>query len=256
MVVSGKVLYLQPHSTHRFYCITMKLTQTLPALIVAAGITGLGLFIKGGIDNFAYRDRVVTVRGLAEREVKANQVTWPIVYKEVGNDLSVIYDKITTNTQKIQNFLTSNGVSQNEILVQPPQIVDQQADRYSSNTPQYRYNVTSVVVVTSSDVDKINGLISRQTELLKQGVAITAGDYQYQTIYDYTALNDIKPAMIAQATANAREAANKFAADSQSKLGKIKSASQGQFDITDRDPYTPYIKKVRVVSTIVFYLQN
>lgn len=234
----------------------MKLTRVLPALIIAVGIAALGLFVKGGIDNFAYRDRVVTVRGLAEREVKANKVTWPIVYKEVGNDLSAIYDKITANTEKIQNFLTRNGVPKSEILVQPPQIVDQQADRYNSNTQPFRYIVTSVVVVTSADVDKINGLISRQTELLRQGVAITAGDYQYQTIYEYTALNDIKPSMIAQATANAREAADKFAADSHSSLGKIKSASQGQFDISDRDPYTPYIKKVRVVSTIVFYLQN
>lgn len=234
----------------------MKLTRVLPALIIAVGIAALGLFVKGGIDNFAYRDRVVTVRGLAEREVKANKVTWPIVYKEVGNDLSAIYDKITANTEKIQKFLTENGVPKTEILVQPPQIVDQQADRYNSNTQPFRYIVTSVVVVTSADVDKINGLISRQTELLRQGVAITAGDYQYQTIYEYTALNDIKPSMIAQATANAREAADKFAADSHSSLGKIKSASQGQFDISDRDPYTPYIKKVRVVSTIVFYLQN
>ncbi len=234
----------------------MKPTHVLPALIIAAGITALGLLIKGGIDNFAYRDRVVTVRGLAEREVKANKVTWPIVYKEVGNDLSAIYDKITANTNKIQSFLVTNGVAKSEILVQPPQIVDQQADRYSTSTPSYRYNVTSVVVVTSTDVDKINSLIVRQTELLKQGVAITAGDYQYQTIYDYTSLNHIKPEMIAEATANAREAADKFAADSHSSLGKIKNASQGQFDISDRDPYTPYIKKVRVVSTIVFYLQN
>lgn len=234
----------------------MKLTQLLPALIVAIGIASLGVFVKGGIDNFAYRDRVVTVRGLAEREVMANKVTWPIVYKEVGNDLTAIYDKITANTEKIQNFLTANGVAKEEILVQPPNIVDQQADRYSTTTPSFRYNVTSVVVVTSSDVAKINGLIARQTELLRQGIAITAGDYQYQTIYEYTALNDIKPSMIAQATANARDAADKFAADSHSDLGKIKSASQGQFDITDRDPYTPYIKKVRVVSTIVFYLKN
>ncbi len=103
---------------------------------------------------------------------------------------------------------------------------------------------------------KVNKLISRQTELLKQGIAITAGDYEYRTIYEYTALNDIKPGMIAEATANAREAADKFAADSKSRLGKIKTATQGQFDISDRDPYTPYLKKVRVVSTIVFYLED
>lgn len=232
------------------------LTRILPALLIAAGIFFLGVFIKSGIDNFAYRDRVVTVRGLAEKEVMANKVTWPIVCKEVGNDLASIYDKITSNTAKISKFLTENGISADEILVQPPQILDLQAERYGSNDRPFRYNVTSVVVVTSSDVQKVNKLISRQTELLKQGIAITAGDYEYQTIYEYTALNDIKPGMIAEATANAREAADKFAADSKSRLGKIKTASQGQFDISDRDPYTPYLKKVRVVSTIVFYLED
>lgn len=232
------------------------LTRILPALLIAGGIFFLGVFIKSGIDNFAYRDRVVTVRGLAEKEVMANKVTWPIVCKEVGNDLASIYDKITSNTAKISKFLTENGISADEILVQPPQILDLQAERYGSNDRPFRYNVTSVVVVTSSDVQKVNKLISRQTELLKQGIAITAGDYEYQTIYEYTALNDIKPGMIAEATANAREAADKFAADSKSRLGKIKTASQGQFDISDRDPYTPYLKKVRVVSTIVFYLED
>lgn len=223
------------------------LTRILPALLIATGILFLGVFIKSGIDNFAYRDRVVAVRGLAEKEVMANKVTWPIVCKEVGNDLTSIYDKITSNTAKISKFLTDNGISADEILVQPPQILDLQAERYGSNDRPFRYNVTSVVVVTSPNVEKVNKLISRQTELLKQGIAITAGDYEYRTIYEYTALNDIKPGMIAEATANAREAADKFAADSKSRLGKIKTATQGQFDISDRDPYTPYLKKVRVV---------
>ena len=137
-----------------------------------------------------------------------------------------------------------------------PQVVDMQADRYNSNPLPYRYNVTNVVVVTSSQVDNVRKLIERQTELLKQGIAIVAGDYQYQTTYEYTDLNTIKPGMIADATKNAREAANKFADDSDSELGKIKTASQGQFSIEDRDQYTPYIKRVRVVSTIVYYLKD
>ena len=116
--------------------------------------------------------------------------------------------------------------------------------------------MTSVVVVTSKNVAKVNELIKRQTELLKEGIAITAGDYNYQTLYEYTDLNKIKPGMIAEATHNAREAADKFAADSHSKIGKIKTATQGQFSIENRDPYTPYIKNVRVVSSIVFYIED
>lgn len=230
--------------------------KILPALLIAAGIFFLGLFIKAGFDNFSYRDRVVTVRGLAEKEVTANKVTWPVVYKEVGNDLQQIYDRITANNKVVMNFLTSNGIKQDEILIQAPNIIDLQAERYGANDRPYRYNVTSVIVVTSSNIEKVNELIKRQTDLLKEGVAVVSGEYQYNTIYEYTNLNEIKPEMIAEATKAAREAADKFAADSNSRLGKIKTASQGQFSIEDRDPYTPYLKKVRVVSTIVFYLED
>ncbi|WP_302589904.1 SIMPL domain-containing protein [uncultured Muribaculum sp.] len=234
----------------------LKLDKIIPALLIAAGIFSLGLFIKAGFDNFSYRDRIVAVRGLAEKEVTANKVTWPVVYKEVGNDLQQIYTRITNNNKIVSDFLTSNGISQSEILIQAPTIVDMQAERYGSRDAQYRYNVTSVIVVTSSNIEKVNELIERQTELLKNGVAVVSGDYQYNTIYEYTNLNEIKPAMIAEATKAAREAADKFAADSHSRLGKIKNATQGQFSIENRDPYTPYLKKVRVVSTIVFYLED
>ena len=234
----------------------LKLDKIIPALLIATGIFSLGLFIKAGFDNFSYRDRVVAVRGLAEKEVTANKVTWPVVYKEVGNDLQQIYTRITNNNKIVSDFLTSNGISQSEILIQASTIVDMQAERYGSRDAQYRYNVTSVIVVTSSNIEKVNELIERQTELLKNGVAVVSGDYQYNTIYEYTNLNEIKPAMIAEATKAAREAADKFAADSHSRLGKIKNATQGQFSIENRDPYTPYLKKVRVVSTIVFYLED
>ncbi len=183
-------------------------------------------------------------------------MTWPIVSKSVGNDLPSIYSAIEGTNKAILSFLKSNGITDAEISINPPQVVDLQADRYNSNPVPYRYNVTNVVVVTSSKVDQVRKLIERQTELMKQGIAIVAGDYQYQTTYEYTELNTIKPGMIAEATKNARQAANKFAEDSESKLGKIKTASQGQFSIEDRDQYTPYIKRVRVVSTIVYFLKD
>ena len=231
-------------------------SRFIPALLIMAGIIILGVSIKSGLNSFAQRDRAVAVRGLAEREVKANKVTWPIVCKEVGNELPAIYDRINATNEAIVAFLTTNGLSKEEISINAPEIVDLQAERYSSNDRPFRYNVTSVITVTSSQVDKVNELISRQAELLKQGIAITAGDYNYRTIYEYTDLNTIKPEMIAEATQNAREAADKFAADSHSDLGQIKSASQGQFSIEDRDPYTPYIKNVRVVTYVNYYLED
>ena len=138
----------------------------------------------------------------------------------------------------------------------PPSVYDNFADRYSTQDLTYRYQVTNVVVVTSDKVELVRELIKKQTELLRQGIAVVAGDYNYQTRYEYTDLNSIKPEMIAEATANARQAADKFASDSDSKLGKIKTASQGQFSIEDRDQYTPNIKTVRIVTYITYYLED
>ena len=229
---------------------------TLMGLFLCAGLIMMGIFIRYGLTHIADNKRTVTVRGLCEREVNANKVTWPIVNKEVGNDLTFIYRKIENTNSMIVKFLKDNGINESEISINPPAVIDLQADRYSYNQNPYRYNVTNVVVVTSSQVDKVNDLIKKQTELLKEGIAIVAGDYQYQTVYEYTDLNAIKPEMIAEATKNARAAADKFAEDSGSKVGRIQTASQGQFSIEDRDQYTPYIKRIRVVSSIIYYLED
>ena len=226
------------------------------AIIVAIGMTVLGGQIKQGINKFVEKDRVVTVKGLAEMEVPANKVTWPLVYKEVGNDLVSLYDKIKSTNQTITNFLKGKGISEEEISINAPEIIDMQAERYNSNPVPFRYNVTTVITVTSDKVGLVRNLISEQGELLKQGVAITGGDYRYNVEYDFTGLNAIKPQMIEEATKNAREAAEKFAKDSDSKLGKIKRANQGQFSIGNRDTNTPYIKHVRVVTTIDYSLKN
>lgn len=228
----------------------------IEAVILAIGLALTGYFVKAGIDTLATRDRVVTVKGLAEMEVPADKVTWPLMYKSIGNDLPALYSQIEATNQKIQAFLTSKGIDAGEISINAPEIVDLQAERYSNNDKPYRYNITTVITVTSGKVDLVRGLIASQGELLKQGIAISGGDYRYNVSYDYTSLNAIKPKMIEEATKNARAAAEKFAKDSDSKLGKIKKAYQGQFSIDDRDANTPYIKKIRVVTTIDYSLED
>lgn len=230
--------------------------KQIPYLIIAVAIILLGLTIKSGMDNFSYRDRLVSVRGLAEKEVMANKVTWPIVIKQVGNSLNEIYSGVQKTNSTILEFLKANGIEESEISVNAPELVDIRADRYNTNPIPYNYNLTSVIVVSSSKVDLVRSLIAKQMELLRDGVAIVNGGYQYPVKYEYTDLNSIKPEMIAEATAKAREAGQQFATDSKSRLGKIKTASQGQFSISDRDENTPYIKKVRVVSNIQFYLED
>lgn len=231
--------------------------RIIEASILTLGLVLLGLSIKSGIKTFSQRDRVVNVKGLSEMEVQADKVIWPLVYKDVGNDLPSLYDNMNLKNQTIVSFLKSNGITDEEISISAPQVVDLQAERYSSNTSPYRYNITSVITVSSDKVDLVRKLMSEQGELLRQGIAVSGGaDYQYNVQFMFTKLNDVKPQMIEDATKNAREAAVKFAEDSNSKLGKIKSANQGQFSIADRDANTPHIKNVRVVSTIEYYLKD
>ena len=224
--------------------------------IVAAGLAVLGFFVYLGLESLAERDRVVSVRGLAEREVKADRVIWPIVYKTTGNDLQALYARLNDVGETITQFLVANQVPDSAISLSAPQIVDLRADRYNINRTADRYNVTLVTTVTTDKVDLVRSLMPRMGELLKSGIAISVGDYDSQVRYEFNGLNRIKPEMIEQATRNAREAAQQFAKDSESKLGKIKSASQGLFTVDSRDQYTPHIKRVRVVTSVNFYLDN
>lgn len=228
------------------------LGKFIPSLLIALSIVILGLCLKSGIDNFTFRDREVTVRGLAERQVMANEVTWPITFNIAGDDLTTIYDNVSRTDSIIVRFLTSSGITRDEISVAPPSTYNAAANQYGSSTFKYKYSLESTVTVTTKKVDKVRELLGRQAELLKEGVAFSNSYINYR----YTDLNAIKPAMIEEATKNARLAADKFAADSHSKVGKIKTASQGQFTIDDSDSSTPWLKNIRVVSTIVYYIED
>lgn len=229
------------------------------ALILAIGLFLAGGAIKSGIVKFKEMDRTVTAKGLCEKEVKADKVTWPLKFKELGNDPAELYDRIESNTQTVVSFLKSNGLSDEEISIAPPAMVDQQANMsYSSEQVRYRYKANCVVTVVSKNVDLVRKIVSNQAKLMRQGVTIVSNEYDETSnvTYEFTGLNDIKPEMIAEATKNARKTAEQFASDSNSELGKIKTADQGQFSINDRDQNTPWLKNIRVVTTVVYYLKD
>ncbi len=173
------------------------------AAIIAVGLLLLGIKVKGGIDNFVNKDRVVSVKGLAEMEVPADKVVWPLVYKDIGNDPALLYANMEKKNAAIVSYLESNGIEKEEISIAPPEVIDMQAERYGDRNVAYRYNATSVITVTSKNVDRVRRLMSGQAELLKQGIAITGGDYKYNVSYEFTGLNEVKPKMIEEATKNA-----------------------------------------------------
>ncbi len=223
------------------------------ALILCLGLVIMGDLLRSGVET----DRVVTVKGLSEREVPADKVTWPLVYKELGNDPAEMYERLARKNQTVIAFLKEKGLSENEISINAPQITDRQADSYDQNNILYRYKATSVITVTSNQVELIRKIMQSQSELMKMGIALVTEEYGNNTVkYEITGLNKIKPDMIEESTKNARATAEKFAKDSESELGKIRKASQGQFSIENRDMNTPYIKRVRVVSTIEYYIED
>lgn len=232
----------------------MSVQQNLIAgVCVAIGIASVGISLKAGIDHFVDRDRVVTVKGLAERTVQADYVIWPVTFRVTGNDLSALYEKAQTQSEEIRNFLISQGIKAQDISQGTPSVQDLHADFYGNNLPPERYRMEMAVSVATTDVDTVLKAMVNQSELIQKGVLFTQN---YRTQFSFNGLNSIKPEMVEEATKNARSTAQKFAEDSDSELGKIRRASQGQFSIYDRDSNTPYIKRVRVVTTVEYYLKD
>lgn len=229
------------------------------SVILAVGIAGgfalLGSNISSGIESFVNRDRIVTVKGLSERQVKADRVIWPVGFRELGDDLQDVYGRIEKRKDQVVAFLKEAGLTDAEIEVASPQVTDAQAEMYANQKSRYRYSMTQTVTVSSDKVDLVRDFLVRQSDLIKAGVTLV-GDYSWRTSFQFTGLNTVKPAMIEEATKNARASAEKFAQDSGSSLGKIRRANQGQFSITDRDSNTPYIKSVRVVTTVEYFLKD
>lgn len=202
-------------------------------------------------------ERTVTVKGLSEHEYLADTVIWPIQFTTASNDLTTIYETIEQSNQKVIDFLNQNGVKPDEISSSAPSITDKSAQRYgSSNSPEFRYTATQTITVYSNEVEHVRSVMGNLADLGKEGIVLSSDDYQAQPEYLFTRLNDIKPNMIEEATKKAREVAEKFALDSNSELGKIKRARQGQFSISARDRHNPHLKNVRVVSTIEYYLSD
>ena len=225
-------------------------------LFIMVGLVVLGMMFPRAVEKYRSYDRTVNVKGLCEKEVKADKVIWPVVYKVMANDIQSIYDQTDGSNAVIMDYLKAGGIDASEITVSVPQISDKFANEYGNNDRAYRYIATNVITVCTDKVDDVLALMSRQSDLLKKGIVTGGNTWENPVEFKYEGLNEIKPAMIEEATMNAREAAEKFAKDSQSRLGKIKTANQGTFTIENRDSNTPYIKKVRVVTSVTYYLKN
>lgn len=227
--------------------------KLVTGLAIMTGLIVMGMFIMKGLRSIADRDQYVTVKGLAEREVLADKVVWPLPFKCVSNDMQELYNEIEKNNSIVVEFLKEGGITEDEIIISAPAVTDRLAQSYVPDNIKFRYQAEAVITVTSSQVEKVINLMKKQINLMKQGIIIS-NEYNYNISFEYTSLNDIKPEMVEEATRNARAVAQKFAEDSGSDLGKIRQATQGQFSISS-DETTPQIKNIRVVTTVKYALE-
>lgn len=231
-------------------------TSLLAAILLALGLALAGWFVADGLKEIRTADRYVTVKGLAEREVAADLVIWPISFFEAGNDLNAVYRKIEDNTALVRAFLKAQGLEKAEVAQAAPSVFDLQAQRFGGNDNRspYRYRAEMTLIVRSKDAQAVKKAMQNVGELGKQGIAFTEQNWEQRPEYLFTSLNSIKPELLAEATQNARKAAEQFAQNAESHVGTIRSANQGQISIVDRDRGTPEIKIVRVVTTVEYSL--
>lgn len=229
-----------------------KFVEKLSCLSCGVCIIIAGYLLAGSINNFVESKRIVMVKGLSEKTVKADTAIWPISFKETGDKLAVLEDRLLSNRKKVRSFLERQGFSKEEMTDTPMAVVDYFSQIY--DRPVYRYMLHTTVLLRTDKVDLVKKAMGSTGDLIGQSIVIDMPPYGPSAEFLYTKLNVIKPDMLGEATQNAKEAAIQFAADSQSRIGAIKSAQQGLFTITDRDSSSPDWKNIRVVSTVEFFL--
>ena len=222
------------------------------ACILAIGLIAGGFLLGDGLKRARQAERAVTVRGLAEKDVTADLATWSISYSATGFDLPSVRSEVDASTAQLKDYFAKLGFKNDEL--RPLSAGVNQWLNNGRNT----ITITQRMLLRTTDIARAQRAVAQQFDLVRRGVTVLEGPGMQ---YSFTRLNDVKPQMVADATRDARAAAEQFAKDSGTSVGGIKSATQGYFSIAPRDGEggngasdTPY-KKVRVVTTIDFYLQ-
>ncbi len=231
----------------------MKNDSWIAAAVLAIGLVIAAVILGGAVRDFRLSDRFVEVKGFAEREVLAALAIWPINYQLVGNSLDEVRAAMDSADESVIAFLKLRGFTDDEISRTPPRITDQWVYASGAQRPANRFLDERGVTLRTSRIEATRSALEDAADLVSQGVVLSPG-WGQAARFLFTGLDDIKPEMIAEATADARRAAAQFAADSDARVGAIRSARQGFFSISERDASIPEIKLVRVVTTIEYIL--
>ena len=228
-----------------------RISLVLSAFLIGLGLTAAGYFIGEGISGRSAGRRIISVKGLSEKEVPASVATWTVGYTATGNELREINKKLAESTKAVLAFLKEAGFAEIDMAVQPPSLHDTSMDEREKDSPPppERYRADQAVLLRTSKVDAIKPALASASNLMVSGVLLSG---KAEPNYIFNQLNEIKPGMIQEATKNARIAAEQFSRDSQTTLGKLRSATQGWFQVENRDAATPERKIVRVVVDVEY----
>jgi hypothetical protein len=245
---------------------------TILGLLLAIGLTVGGLLLGTRIRDFKRADRYVEVKGLVERTVKSDSATWPISFSEAGDSLPAVYAASEKDKAAVISFLQAQGFAASDLTLGSISVTDRSIQQFNSTQHGPRFVVEQTITLQSNDVDKVASANSHTADLIRAEVVIQSGGNGSGVVYKFNGLNALKPDMITEATRNARASADRFAADSGSQVGAIRDANQGVFSISsagqgsstgddngfsaDQQADSSIMKKVRVVSTIDYYLVN
>ena len=243
----------EPASATAFWQRPQARTLLAASAILAVGMIAGGYLLGDGLTRARAADRSVTVRGLAEKDVMADLATWTIAYSASANEMAPAQASVDRDTAAIRAFFTELGFPDEALQPTGVNVSSYTQDGVPIFTVRHR------MTLRTNDIDRAQRAVRRQFDLVRRGVLLEEGSGM---AYTFTGLNDVKPEMVAEATKDARRAAEQFAEDSDTSVGGIKRATQGYFEITGRDGEgggwgvadTPY-KRVRVVTTIDFYLR-
>lgn len=226
---------------------------------LAIGLVVGGYFLAAAVMEAKRGDRTVTVRGLAEKEVAADQVVWPIIFRVVAKDLEELQGMVTKNRKTVVDFLLGQGFPAAEITTRPPNTVDFEARGPSDSGKErpYRYLAIVTVMLQSKDVPRTIEAMEKAGDLVRQGIVLGGEEYgEAKPEFLFTKLNEIKPGLLQEANENARRSAERFGDDAGNGIGAIRRANQGLIEVRDRDEQTPYQKVIRVVTTVEYYLKK
>ena len=225
--------------------------NVIAGALIALGLCLGGMFVYLGINNFAAKDRAVSVKGLSTREVEADYAVWPLSFGWNGNDLPALYEQLEKVSGRVKKHLLSLGFEESDIRQGSISVSNNWENYYGDRRPEFRYTLSTSLIVSTDKVKLVVASQGKEADLLKEGIIVTSNKWDLD--YQYNGLPELKPAMIEEATRNARAVAQKFADDAQCSLGSIRRASQGQFSI-ESDQYQPWVKHVRVVTTVDYFL--